>query len=102
MFKFGLGFYFNIEEGFTNDLIHRFLNYQKTVNENNHHFDMSILEKQVSPKEMESYLSSGYWNWDDELKQVRSEQEKLYRKWEIDEKIGDAPKLPELRDTRGI
>ncbi len=67
LFKFGLGFYFNIEEGFTNDLIHRFLNYQKTVNENNHHFDMSILEKQVSPEEMESYLSSGYWNWDDEL-----------------------------------
>jgi hypothetical protein len=39
--------------------------------------------------------------WDDELKQVRSEQEKLYKKWEIDEKIGDAPKLPEGRDTRG-
>ncbi len=65
LFKFGFGY--NLEEGFSNDLIHRFLNYQKTVNENNHHFDMTILEKQVSPEEMESYLTSGYWNWDDEL-----------------------------------
>ncbi len=62
-----------IVESFTNNnswsdnLKQRFLAYQKTMNKNDHNFNLDILQKQVNSKEVENYLQSGYWNWPDSL-----------------------------------
>ena len=60
-----------IVEPFSNiwsdDLKKRFLTYQKTINENNNQFDLNILQSQVKPEEVETYLKSGYWSWSDDL-----------------------------------
>jgi hypothetical protein len=51
----------------TDDLKKRFLDYQKTINENNNQFDLNVLQSQVTPEEVETYLKTGYWNWSDDL-----------------------------------
>jgi len=60
-----------VVESFTNawsdDLKKRFLNYQTTINENNNQFDLNVLQAQVRPEEVETYLKSGYWTWSDDL-----------------------------------
>jgi len=68
--KLGLG----LEEGFVSnirwpdELVQRFIAYQKTVNLNDHQFDLDILQKQASPEEAEHLLSTGFWPWPDDLK----------------------------------
>lgn len=65
--------YTKTKEGFNNqlwskDLINRFVNYQKTVNENKNDYNLHILQQQVTPQEAEEYLKNGHWDWPDDLK----------------------------------
>ena len=68
--KYRLG----LEEGFVSnirwpdELVQRFIAYQRTVNLNDHQFDLDILQKQASPEEAEHLLSTGFWPWPDHLK----------------------------------
>jgi hypothetical protein len=68
--KYRLG----LEEGFVSniiwpdELVQRFIAYQRTVNLNDHQFDLDILQKQASPEEAEHLLSTGFWPWPDDLK----------------------------------
>ena len=63
----------NLKEGFVsdmgwpNDLVQRFITYQRTVNLNDHQFDLDILQKQATPEEAEHLLSTGFWPWPDDL-----------------------------------
>jgi hypothetical protein len=52
------------------DLKKRFLTYQNTMSKNNYRYDLQVLQQQVSPKEVEEYLKTGYWNWDETLKEI--------------------------------
>ena len=52
------------------DLKQRFLKYQNTMSINNYTYNLEILQQQVSPQEVEEYLKSGYWNWDETLKKL--------------------------------
>lgn len=52
------------------DLKQRFLAYQNTMSLNNYSYNLEILQQQVTPQEVEEYLKTGYWNWDDTLKQL--------------------------------
>jgi hypothetical protein len=57
-------------EGFawSKQTIHEFLKYQKTVNTNNHQYDMNVLQEQSSENEAKQLLSTGYWPWSDKTK----------------------------------
>jgi hypothetical protein len=66
-----------LEEGFSNsvnnfgwpdELVQRFISYQRTVNLNDHQFDLDILQKQATPGEAEHLLRTGFWPWPDDLK----------------------------------
>ena len=63
-----------VKEGFVSnirwpdELVQRFIDYQRTVNLNDHQFDLDILQKQASPEEAEHLLSTGFWPWPDDLK----------------------------------
>jgi hypothetical protein len=50
------------------DLIKRFLIYQNTVNTNNNQFNLSVLQNQATPDEVERLLETGFWPWSDDLK----------------------------------
>lgn len=52
------------------DLKQRFLKYQNTMSHNNYTYNLEILQQQVTPQEVEEYLKTGYWNWDDTLKKL--------------------------------
>lgn len=52
------------------DLRQRFLKYQNTMSRNDYTYNLEILQQQVTPDEVEEYLKTGYWNWDDTLKQL--------------------------------
>jgi len=58
----------NINEKWSSDLIQRFINYQTTVNLNDHQFDLDILQSQASPEEAETLLRTGFWPWPNDLK----------------------------------
>ena len=66
--------YIKLDEGFVssmgwpNELVQRFISYQRTVNLNDHQFDLDILQKQATPDEAEHLLNTGYWPWPDDLK----------------------------------
>jgi hypothetical protein len=64
-----------VKESFvwSRDLIDRFLTYQKTINQNRNQYDMQILQQQASPLEAEQFLSTGYWPWTQETKQIYSD-----------------------------
>lgn len=51
-------------EGIDKELIGKFLDYQNIANPNTQ-FNISMLEEQVTPQEMEAYLRNGYWTWDE-------------------------------------
>lgn len=52
------------------DLKKRFLIYQNTMSKNNYKYDLRLLQQQASPQEVEEYLKTGYWNWDETLKKL--------------------------------
>lgn len=52
------------------DLRERFLKYQATMSKNDYTYNLEMLQQQVTPQEVEEYLKTGYWNWDDELKKM--------------------------------
>lgn len=52
------------------DLRKRFLKYQNTMSHNDYNYNLEMLQQQVTPQEVEEYLKTGYWNWDDTLKQL--------------------------------
>lgn len=52
------------------ELKDRFSQYQSTASANNYKYDLEILQQQVSAEEVEEYLKTGYWNWDEDLKQM--------------------------------
>jgi hypothetical protein len=54
--------------GWPDDLVQRFISYQRTVNLNYHQFDLDILQKQATPDEVEHLLRTGFWPWPDDLK----------------------------------
>jgi hypothetical protein len=59
-----------IIEGFTwsDNLIQRFLKFQATVNDNNHQYNIKVVQDQASPEETEHLLKTGYWPWSNETK----------------------------------
>ena len=56
------------------DLTNRFLKYQNTMSKNDYTYNLEILKQQVTPNEVEEYLKTGYWNWDDDLKNMYIEK----------------------------
>lgn len=56
------------------DLIDRFLKYQNTMSKNDYTYNLEILKQQVTPNEVEQYLKTGYWNWDNQLKNMYLEK----------------------------
>ena len=61
-------------ERWSQDLIQRFLEFQKTVNDNNYQFDMEMIQQQATPEEAEYLLKHNKWPWSDELKYLYMEQ----------------------------
>ena len=55
------------DDTWSDDLKKRFLKYQKTINENNNQFNFNILQTQVTPEEVETYLKNGYWHWPNDI-----------------------------------
>ena len=55
--------------GWSPDLLGRFVDYQRTVNKNNNQYNLKILQEQASAEEAEHLLSTGYWPWPDYLKE---------------------------------
>ena len=51
-------------------LINRFMYYQTTVNNNVIKYNLDILQQQATPEEAEHLLSTGFWPWTDELKNL--------------------------------
>jgi hypothetical protein len=60
----------NIIHPWSEDLRQRFLKYQDTMSRNDYTYNLEMLQQQVTPAEVEEYLKTGYWNWDDTLKQL--------------------------------
>jgi hypothetical protein len=52
------------------DLRQRFLKYQNTMSLNDYNYNLEMLQQQVTPEEVEEYLKTGYWNWDETLKRL--------------------------------
>lgn len=52
------------------DLTARFLKYQDTMSKNDYKYNLEMLKQQVTPGEVEEYLKTGYWNWDEDLKNM--------------------------------
>ncbi len=67
-------FYTKVIDGFkninswTDNLTNKFLKYQNTVFEGDYQFNISELQKQASPEEVDHLLKTGYWPWPDDLK----------------------------------
>jgi hypothetical protein len=64
------------KEGFTQykrlwspELIRRFNIYQTTINNNVNQFNLEVLQQQATPEEAEHLIKTGYWPWNDSLKQ---------------------------------
>jgi len=55
-------------ERWSQDLINRFLQFQKTVNDNNYQFDMEMIQQQATPQEAEYLLKNNKWPWSNEIK----------------------------------
>ena len=54
----------------SDDLRQRFLKYQNTMSRNDYTYNLEMLQQQVTPEEVEEYLKTGYWNWDETLKKL--------------------------------
>jgi hypothetical protein len=73
----------NVWEGFdsvslkypwSKDLITRFNIYQQSVNRNEVHFNLDILQNQATPEEVEELLKTGYWPWPSYLENLYIEK----------------------------
>jgi hypothetical protein len=60
--------FINTRNGWTDDLIQRFVKYQDTVNLNNHQYNLKVLQQQATPEEVEYLLLTNYWPWTEETK----------------------------------
>jgi hypothetical protein len=60
----------NNYQPWSDDLRQRFLSYQNTMSRNDYTYNLEILQQQVTPQEVEEYLKTGYWNWDNLLKEL--------------------------------
>jgi hypothetical protein len=58
-----------VSNGWTPDLLDRFVQYQRTVNKNVNQYNLKLLQQQATPKEAEQLLETGYWPWPDYLKE---------------------------------
>lgn len=58
----------NNSNKWSQDLINRFLIFQKTTNKNNHQYDMEMVQRQASPQEAEELLRTNKWPWSNETK----------------------------------
>lgn len=56
-------------EPWSAELVQRFLTYELTSDTNTIEYDLHLLKKQASPKEVEFLIHNGYWPWPDDLKQ---------------------------------
>ena len=70
-----------IQTGFQNytiqwspDLIKRFNIYQQSVNQNINQYDLTQLQRQARPEEVEELLKTGFWPWTNDLKQLYIEK----------------------------
>lgn len=72
VFKEGFQVYNNVP--WSPDLIARFQTYQATVNDGVRTFNLEELQRQASPEEAESYLTTGYWPWTDDVKRIYLEK----------------------------
>jgi hypothetical protein len=70
-----------IQTGFQNytiqwspDLIKRFNIYQQSVNQNINQYNLTQLQRQATPQEVEELLQTGFWPWPDDLKQLYIEK----------------------------
>jgi hypothetical protein len=52
------------------DLIKRFNIYQNSVNQNINQYNLTQLQRQASPEEVEELLKTGVWPWPEDLKQL--------------------------------
>jgi hypothetical protein len=62
------GYRFLNSNKWSDDLKKRFIEYQNTVNNNSHRYNLKVLESQAKPEEVEHLLKTGYWPWSDEIK----------------------------------
>lgn len=69
------------------DLIQRFLQFQRTVGENQRSYNMDVLQKQATADEAEYLLKNGFWYWPDDLKKEYIEKVKKDIIIKIDPKI---------------
>lgn len=58
----------NANNKWSDDLVGRFIVYQRTINEDKNQFNLDILQKQATPQEAEQLLKTGFWPWSDEIK----------------------------------
>ena len=61
---------YNQNNSWSKDLKQRFLEYQDTMSRNDYTYNLEILQQQVTSQEVEEYLKTGYWNWDETLKKL--------------------------------
>jgi hypothetical protein len=52
----------------SDELTNRFLEFQNTINENDHQYNLKVLQQQATSEEAEYLLKNGYWPWSDEIK----------------------------------
>ena len=55
-------------------LIKRFNIYQQSVNQNINQYNLTQLQRQTTPEEVEELLKTGFWPWPDNLKQLYIEK----------------------------
>lgn len=56
------------------ELIKRFNIYQTSINTNSNQFNLDQLQRQATPEEVEEYLTTGFWPWPDDLKNLYIEK----------------------------
>ena len=56
------------------DIIKRFNIYQTSVNQNINQYNLTQLQRQASPEEVEELLRTGFWPWTEDLKQLYIEK----------------------------
>lgn len=77
---------FKLVNTWPEDLIQRFLVYQRTVGENNYSYNIDIVQKQATAQEAEDLLKNGYWYWPDYLKEEYMEKVRRNNLIKIDPK----------------
>ena len=61
--------YIVLQNGWTEELVNEFLQYESFYNPN-YHFDMNIIQQQVKPDEVKEYLKTGIWKWSPEMQNL--------------------------------